>query len=237
MKLCPNCKTSYSDDTLRFCLADGANLIAMPNAEKTVEMKGVTNQMRFDADLPQSVQTVASPVNRQTQPARSGVNPWLVFPLFAILILSVIGLAGYILLKPAEIIVSNAATPTPAVTAAPDRETAAIKEELESLKKQIENQKIPVKSDSATRPFPTQTPSAPSIQTARVNSPNDRFLALRSLPTIKSGERLAEIPHGADVEIIGCQKTIVKIGRQHGRWCRTTYNRQSGWVFDAFLSY
>lgn len=221
---------------MRFCLADGASLTAIPDAEKTVDMSGGINQMRFNVP-PQSEPTFISPASPPIQPGRSGINPWLVFPLFAILILSVIGLAGYILLKPAEIVVSNAATPTLAATAAPDRETAAIKEELESLKKQVENQKTPVKTDSATRPFPTQTPSVPIIQTARVNSPNDRFLALRSQPNAKSGERLAQIPHGTNIEIIGCQKTSVNIGSRRGRWCRTNYYGQSGWVFDAWLDY
>ncbi len=237
MKLCPNCKTSYSDDTLRFCLSDGANLIAMPVAEKTMEMSGRTNPMRFDVP-PQSEPTLISPAASPIQPTRSGISPWLVFPLLAILFFAVIGLAGYILLKPAAVIVSNTVTSTPTATATPDRETAAIKEELESLKKQIENQKTPVKNDSATRPFPTQTPSAPIIQTARVNSPNDGFLALRSIPDSTNGLLLTKIPHGTNIEIIGCQKKPTqKPGGRSGRWCRTNYNGQGGWVFDGFLSY
>lgn len=234
MKLCPNCKTTYSDDTLRFCLSDGATLIPTSSAEKTVEMTGRTNQMRFDAPS-QSEPTLISPVNNQTQSSRSGINPWLILPVFAVLILAVAGLVAYIFLKPGEVIVTSN-TPTPAPTATPDKETAAIKEELESLKKQIENQKTPAKTDSPTRPFPTQTPSAPTIQTARVNSPNDGFLALRNLPDSEHGEMLAKIPHGTNIEIIGCQKTPTrKVGKRTGRWCRTNYNDQDGWVFDAFL--
>ncbi len=236
MKLCPNCKTTYSDDTLRFCLADGTNLIPMSNAEKTVEMSGKTNQMRFDVPA-QSVPTVVSPDKLQTQPARSGINPWLLVSLFGILFLAVIGLLGYILLKPTNIAVSNSATPTPTATTTPDRETAALKEELESLKKQIEKQKTPAKNDSTVQPFPTQIPNPPTIQIARVNSPGDGFLALRNQPDSEIGDRLAQIPHGANIEIIGCQKTIRKIGSRRGRWCRTNYNGQSGWVFDAWLAY
>ena len=236
MKFCPNCKTNYTDDTLRFCLSDGANLIAMPDAEKTVEMSGATNQIRFNA--PQSEPTFVAPTSPSINTARSGISPWLVFPLLAILFLAVIGLAAYIFLKSSEIIVSNAATPTPAATAAPDKETAALKEQLESLKRQIENQKTPVKTDSPQRPFPTQTPAIPTIQTARVNSPNDNFLALRSIPDSTNGIMLAKIPHGTNIEIIGCQKNLTqKPGKRSGRWCRTNYNGQDGWVFDAFLSY
>lgn len=237
MKFCPNCKTTYSDDTLRFCLSDGTNLIPMSNPEKTVEMSGKTNQMRFDVPA-QSEPTIISPLKPQTQPARSGINPWLVaVPLFGILFLVVLGLLGYILLKPENVAVSNTATPTPTATATPDKETAALKEELESLKKQIENQKTPTKNDSTIRPFPTQIPDTPTVQIARVNSPKDRFLALRDTPDAEIGYRLAKIPHGTDIEIIGCQKTSRKIGNRVGRWCRTNYNGQSGWVFDAWLAY
>lgn len=237
MKLCPNCKTTYSDDTLRFCLTDGTNLIPVANTEKTVEMSGKTNQMRFDVPA-QSEPTIISPVRQQSQPARSGFNPWIVvLPLFGILFLAVLGLLGYILLKPASVAVSNTATPTPTATATPDKETAELKEQLESLKKQIENQKTPAKNDSTARPFPTQIPNTPTVQIARVNSPKDGFLALRSIPDAEIGDRLAQIPHGVNIEIIGCQKTVVKIGSRRGRWCRTNYNGQSGWVFDAWLAY
>jgi hypothetical protein len=71
MKFCPNCKTNYTDDTLRFCLSDGASLIAMPGAEKTVEMTGLTNQMRFDA-APRSEQTLISPVNQPSRFSAAG---------------------------------------------------------------------------------------------------------------------------------------------------------------------
>lgn len=237
MKLCPKCDTRYSDDTLRFCLTDGASLISTSSsAEKTVEMSGGTNQMRFDFPT-QSVPTRVSPGKPQP-PQRSGINPWFVFlPVSALLFLAVVGLVGYILLKPEAVVITNTATPTPAATPTPDKETAALKEELESLKKQIEDQKISKNNDSTTRPFPTQNPPAPTIQTARVNSPNDGFLALRSIPDT-SGVMLAKITHGTNIEIIGCQKNATqKPGKRRGRWCRTDYNGQSGWVFDAFLSY
>jgi hypothetical protein len=236
MKLCPKCKTSYSDDSLLFCLSDGTNLISMPSAEQTIEMTGTTNPLRVDVPT-QSEPTFFAPVTApQTQNAQRGINPWLVVPLITILILSVVGLLGYILFKPVETVVSNSATPSP--TATPNNDTAALKEELESLKKQIEGQKTPVKNDSAVRPFPNDTPTAPVIQTARVSSPGDGFLALRSIPDAKNGMMIAKIPHGTNIEIIGCQKTPSQLpGKRRGRWCRTNYNGQGGWVFDAFLSY
>lgn len=236
MKLCPKCKTSYSDDSLLFCLSDGTNLISMPSAEQTIEMTGTTNPLRVDVPTQSEPTFFAPAIPPQTQNAQRGINPWLVVPLITILILSVVGLLGYILFKPVETVVSNSATPSP--TATPGNDTAALKEELESLKKQIEGQKTPVKNDSAVRPFPNDTPTAPVIQTARVSSPGDGFLALRSIPDAKNGMMLAKIPHGTNIEIIGCQKTPSQLpGKRRGRWCRTNYNGQGGWVFDAFLSY
>ena len=243
MKLCPNCNTRYSDDTLRFCLTDGTSLIPVSStdAEKTVEMSGGTNQMRLDIPM-QSVPTMVSPVKPHTPHAPSGINPWFIFlPLLALLLFAVAGLLGYILLKPEnKAVVTNTATPTPTATAAtptPDKETAALKEELESLKKQIEDQKTSSKNDSTSRPFPTQNPSTPVTQIARVNSPNDGFLALRNAPDAERGDRLAKIPHGTNVEVTGCQKRVVIISNRRGRWCIANYNGQSGWVFDAFLAY
>lgn len=238
MKFCPNCKTTYSDDSLLYCLSDGTNLIAMPSAEKTIEMNATTNPMRFDIPAQQSDPTVFSPriSQPQTETTKKGISPWFVVPLVAILLLSVAGLAGYILLKPTEVAVSNTPTPTP--TATPDNQTAALKEELESLKKQIADQKTPMKNDSQVRPFPNDTPNAPVIQTARVNSAGDGFLALRSIPDAQNGLMLVKIPHGTNIEIIGCQKTQTQLpGKRRGRWCRTNFNGQSGWVFDAFLKY
>ena len=36
MKQCPVCKTTYTDDTLRYCLADGTTLAEGPLTEETV---------------------------------------------------------------------------------------------------------------------------------------------------------------------------------------------------------
>lgn len=37
MKTCPNCHTQYTDDTLRFCLQDGATLVATPVTQQPTE--------------------------------------------------------------------------------------------------------------------------------------------------------------------------------------------------------
>ncbi|SDY04582.1 hypothetical protein SAMN05421644_1261 [Allochromatium warmingii] len=67
-----------------------------------------------------------------------------------------------------------------------------------------------------------------------VNAPSDGFLSLRSQPTISSGKRYLKIPHGTVITLDECQlpETIDSVT---GRWCRTTYQKQRGWVFDAYL--
>lgn len=65
---------------------------------------------------------------------------------------------------------------------------------------------------------------------ARVHTPGDGFLALRSEPSAQEGFRLNKIPHGTSVTLESCAPSNI---RYH--WCRTTYQGQSGWVFDRYL--
>lgn len=66
---------------------------------------------------------------------------------------------------------------------------------------------------------------------AWVNSPRDGFLALRSQPSAKEGVRLSKVPHATQLALAECVSTSTA-----DRWCRTTYDGQSGWVFARFLT-
>ena len=68
------------------------------------------------------------------------------------------------------------------------------------------------------------------------NSPGDGYLALRSDPSVQSGSRLAQIPHGSAVEIGACDGPAETIGGRQGRWCSASYGNQVGYVFDAYLA-
>jgi len=83
--------------------------------------------------------------------------------------------------------------------------------------------------------LPVYIQAEPIIEKAIANSPTDGFVALRSEPSVKEGERLVKIPHGAELTLIGCQRQTETIGKVKGRWCKTEYDSQEGWVFDAFL--
>ncbi|MDQ6788771.1 MAG: SH3 domain-containing protein [Acidobacteriota bacterium] len=250
MKQCPVCKTTYTDDSLRFCLTDGASLMALPEAEKTVQMSRENNSFRISVP-PDSVPTIFPPVNSPNQsPPRKGKGLLIVAVLVILLLIGAAGLFGiiaYLSLRQGEsnnsrVVLSNVVSPNSnssnqaqiSSQTPTNDETAALKEKLANLEKQVENQKNQ-KQNTNSQPF--SAPNQSANPKARVNSPGDGFLALRTEPDADSGERIAKIPHGETIELIDCQRFYTIIGNRRGRWCQVSYGGQSGWVFDAFLIY
>ena len=230
MKQCPKCRTTYTDESLKFCLADGTLL------ERTDEMETAVRQgVRVDIEPPR---TVAVP--EVSQPEKSG-SPLLKI-VIAVLVLGAIGLlvAGgaavvyFVGTSNAGSTAKASPTPRPTATASPtvDPEKERLQKELANLQKKLEDEK----KVNANRPpaFPDTNDGRP---TARVNSPNDGFLALRDEPDAESGTRLAKIPHGAVVYLENCEKEQTTIAGRTGRWCMVTYDDETGWVFDAWLIY
>ncbi len=128
-----------------------------------------------------------------------------------------------------------AATPARSVTPTPTSDdNQKLKDMVANLQQQIDERKNS-KSNSVT-PIASPTPDT-SQPTARVNSPNDGFLSLRSEPNADYGERLAKIPHGATVQLENCEKSRTTVAGRSGRWCLVTYGNNTGYVFDAWLSY
>ena len=66
--------------------------------------------------------------------------------------------------------------------------------------------------------------------TASVNTPGDGFLALRSEPSIRRGKRLLKIPHNTVLTLEECVTS-----EADGRWCRTGFQGEVGWVFERYL--
>lgn len=224
MKRCPSCKTDYTDDTLRFCLADGTSLVETIDEQPTV------------------VRPAKNPVEATNAAGRS-TSKWIVLAIVGVLLgiaaVVAIGLAGAAVYYGSggdgssnKDLPSSKYTPTPVVTATPsvDREKERLRDEIANIQKQLDDQKKNANStkDDEKRDFRA---------TATVNSPNDGFLALRSEPDADRGERLARIPHGAEVEIVNCEKSTTTIGVRTGRWCQVEYDGVNGWVFDAWLKY
>lgn len=237
MKQCPSCRTTYTDATLSFCLADGTPLIDVPE-ESTVVRSGRGEPMRVEI-----AQETARPnfVPTPTPIPQSGSNATkilLVVGLFGIMILIAVVGAGALIYynresRTAQIVNTDnsKAKPDPSVAPTADQ-TNTLRDQIANLEKRLNEQKKG--SPGANVPIPPANPS--TMKTAKANSPADGFLALRSLPNSEAGERITKIPHGATVMVGVCGPVIKPINRS-GRWCQASYNGQTGWVFDAFLSY
>jgi len=238
MKKCPVCQTTYADDSLRFCLTDGAGLLTLPDGEETVAFGAGSNPIRVDV-VPETTPAFVSPTSPPLPVGRKKAS--LFVWLFAALIVAVF--LGGVVVVAAWLVIKNGrdannskvstANPSPTATAknTSSNETQQMKDQIANLQKQLEKQKNE-KQDSSGMP----TPKPGGGTTARVNSPGDGFLALRSEPDSEKGSRILQIPHGEYIAVSGC-KSYVTIGKKTGRWCQTSYDGYSGWVFDAWLEY
>lgn len=237
MKQCPVCKTTYTDETLQFCLADGAALFNPAiTSEATQQFSGTTNPIRVNIGQEEAPTIIANKPLQNPQPVKKSGNGLIIGILVVLLLLVVIGSAsiiGWLLLrgKNNDVVVTNT-QPSPTVsnslTKSPTPDEAAIlKEKLANLEKKVQEQKNKVPTISNTSTQSTKV-------TARVNSPNDGFLALRTEPSAETGDRILQIPHGANVTVNGC---LPKVAGKNGRWCKVDYNGNSGWAFDGFLIY
>lgn len=247
MKQCPTCGTNYTDETLRFCLADGAALTDLgerstvarqtsggPSNEKTVAMGG--GQMRVD--IPQD----APPRQYQTAPPPSGGSGGLLKVLLVLLglgifvvLLAIVGVVIYYNSRPEQAINKTPDLKTPAASPASTKEDKDdLRDQIANLQKQLADQKN--MNRPSTVPMPTPNFSSTTMTTtARANSPADGFLALRSLPSATVGDRILKIPHGATVSVGACGPVEKSV--HPGRWCQARYNGYTGYVYDYYLVY
>lgn len=231
MKKCPQCGTTYTDESLRFCLADGAMLDAVDREEESG--RGEPLRVDIGSGNRRSVQV--------TEPAKKGssalIKTILVLSVLAALAVVVIAAAVGVLYYTRETNYANnqtISTPTPKPEATPDPETERLKKELADLQKQLDEKR----SSSANGvSFPDIEDLDFEFRTATVNSPGDGFLALRSEPSSDHGDRLAQIPHGAKINVVSCDVDKVTIGSRRGSWCLVEWSGRAGWVFDAWLTY
>lgn len=130
---------------------------------------------------------------------------------------------------------NSSSSTTPTITPSPTEDpTEVLREQIANLEKRLNEQK---KSGQLSNvPLTMPEIKTTSTTTARVNSPGDGFLALRTLPNSEAGQRIMKIPHGAVISIGACGPVVRPVQRA-GRWCQASYNGQKGWVFDAYLIY
>ena len=248
MKQCPACKTSYTDETLSYCLSDGQPLVSAAQDFDTVvshsgeatAVFGQVDKMRVEIPQESSISNFSAPDNAQTAPVSGGGLKIFVGVAVAVVILAAIavvgGLAFYFGSRSGDITSNNnpdnrMPTPAPSPSATTD-DKEELRRQIANLEKRLNEQK------NSNRPANTQVtiPQQSTTTTARVNSPDDGFLALRSLPNSEAGERILKIPHGATISIGACGP-VTRPVRRAGRWCQASYNGYSGWVFDAYLIY
>ena len=246
MKQCPTCGTTYTDETLWFCLADGAPLSDLGGEQPTVvrQNSGVSPTDKTVAmggglrvDIPQD-----APPQPQYHPAAeppaspsgsSGLLKILLVILglgFLVVLLAMVVMLVYYNTGPDKVPGND--VKTPAASPSPTKDgNDELRDQIANLQKQLAEQK------NANQPANTTVPTMPSsTTTARVNSPGDGFLALRTLPSSEAGDRITKIPHGATVSIGACGPVVRPVSKS-GRWCQARYNGLSGYVFDAYLVY
>ncbi|MGB7069272.1 MAG: SH3 domain-containing protein [Pyrinomonadaceae bacterium] len=226
MKYCPNCGRSYLDLSLSFCLEDGSALLSAIDEQPTI---------------------VAS--RTQTVPQAKRRNGlWFLVLVAGVGFLVLAGSAAigaflYFLPKQADNTntVSNirsneeirrtskdSATPTPERSDDVDftESTNSLQKSLDDLKKVMSEMNTDISVERTD-----------SVRIARVNSPRDGYLALRSSPSTETGERLTKIPHGTRIQVRDCESVTETAQGRKGRWCRVTYSGKTGYVADSWLTY
>ena len=231
MKRCPACQTTYTDDSLRFCLTDGNILVNETDDSETVVRPSGRG----------GVAGLAADRTTGTKPASSGASTFLKIAaavvVLGFLALAVLGLAGAAFYYGSG---GNLAeqtrddpSPTPSVRPTTDLEKERMKDELANIKKKLDDQK----TNTTDVVDGDHVPDEGEFVYATAYSPGDGFLALRSAPNSETGTRMTKIPHGARIEIGRCNAYTTTGRGAYGRWCRARYDGLTGWVFDAFVRY
>ena len=250
MKQCPQCGSTYTDDTLRFCLTDGAALeehdpaktekfeLEQTTAESSLKP---TENARVRIDLPareEDPYKSSRPPAVETTGTKKGVSWGVVAGIVAALLI-VIGVLGSVIVYLA-IQNGDQGSDVAAGENGSGEDMARLKDKIEEPGNRLgSNSNIEIDRNAATptpAPSEEEEPEFDDEVIKRVNSPKDGFLALRDLPDTEKGSRIAKIPHG-DIVVLGrCQTKAVKIGIRTGYWCRARWEGLEGWVFDVWLT-
>ncbi|HUF04320.1 MAG TPA: hypothetical protein VMM38_09105 [Aridibacter sp.] len=256
MKQCPKCGNTYTDETLSFCLTDGAVLeeIDGPDTEpfpvsdtREQPAESTRENARVKIDLSEREQPTAETVAETSvgsEGVRKGINIKIVVAIIvALLFLTALTstVAVYLFFINSN---GNVALP-PAANANDNLEVEELKDRIEELSNRLENGSNSGRTpedEPEISPIPDEDPENdedPEYDEEvikRVNSPGDGFLALRDRPSASTGNRLAKIPHGDIVVMERCQENTETIGGRTGRWCRIRWEQKTGWVFDVWLT-
>jgi hypothetical protein len=247
MKQCPACRTTYTDRTLSYCLADGAALTDLDREDSTVIKRGGENAIPTVAinQRPEQIRIDVQPITPptafptgQTSASPAGGSVGIFRVILAVIGLGILGLLAlgvggliYFNMSRSETPANREVKAQPPPTPAKD-EKDELRDQIANLEKRLNEQKKTGQPANVPFQIPNQTTTTP----ARVDSPGDGFLALRTLPSSEVGERIVKIRHGALIAVGACGPVVAPVKRS-GRWCQASYNGYSGWVFDAYLIY
>lgn len=166
MKICSQCQTTYTDDSLQFCLQDGTplkfvtatiaqNSTEVWNSEPETVIKQNNNQIRFD--LPQ--QPTTQPQNYQTNqitnfqpdpPKKSKLWLFLLVGLLGVSVIGVLGVAGVMMFM--------------------NSGTTVVQNNSNSVQtNSTNNNSANVNATPTTTPTPTPTPK-PTLKPAEIES-------------------------------------------------------------------
>ena len=184
MLQCPVCGTTYTDTSLRYCLSDRAQLA--PIEQETLVR--TVNPVRVD--IARETETASAFRAPASEEKKRG------FPIFkvlvavvglGVLVLGVVGIVGAVLYFNSHGNDSNQngknLSPSPSATPTVDLDKQRLEDQIANMQRQLDEQK---NANRGSKPpgFPTpDNQSNPGVVTARVNSPADGFLALRSAPS------------------------------------------------------
>lgn len=158
MKICPNCQTRYTDDSLQFCLQDGTALvnddsqtsmptIAFNDEQQTVVRNRTSGGTQFETQNYPQQQTA----NFENEPRKTNTALAIVVTVLAMLLVFAIGIIGWLYIKNRNEIAANqnsqnsvqnsvkpTATPTAKPTAKPTTSaTATPNFDVEEVKAEV----------------------------------------------------------------------------------------------------
>ncbi|MBV9217656.1 MAG: hypothetical protein JO053_15920 [Acidobacteria bacterium] len=229
MKQCPQCGTTYTDETLRYCLSDGTALLDTAAEQATVVRPGA---MRVNLGTEPQINQPTNAYPNQTVPSARGGGSgiWkvvVVILVLLLLLLVVVVAAALIYINSGRGGGANNSTPRPTPTTMPPGTPDTRDQEISNLQRQLANRQTANTNTTASGSTSISNP-----RTVHANSPTDGFLALRSQPSTETGIRILKIPHGAALTIGDC---LPQNGR--GRWCKAVYGGYSGWIYDSYVIY
>ncbi len=247
MKQCPACKNTYTDETLRFCLADGNLLNVIGDEEQPTVSFQERQPMQVNIPPNTAPNVFVQPVTTADNDKRSAL-PLVIAALFALLVLTAVGIGAIFLFNPfgrreTAVVASNSNAPASNTNSAADNQSKELQDKLANLERQLQEQKNQNKVVK-NQPFSNSvnktanpTPNNSGTPTAKVKPSGDGFLSLRTEPNVKTGTQLIKIPTGATVRLENCEKNFITVDGRRGRWCMVSYNGETGWAFDAWLAY